>query len=192
MWHIHFLCLCHCGDVLIFSVGRGGHPKLHMLPYVCDTAAAQTFELLPKSCSLPKVLWNMPYFFLPWSAGPALRGSHMNLRVFTWYVPHYPSPPAQGLSSGWRDGALCWMCLLACLGCGVLEWHKFSSKSFKKVRSVQFACLIGFAATSLSSVWGTGTKCLLSVQSVQFMNSSGPGAKPCRCIGTRCTMLVNH
>ena len=51
----------------------------------------------------------------------------------------------------WLEG--CWLCLLACPGCGVvLEWRKFSSKSFKKSSSVHFACLTGSAASLFSSV----------------------------------------
>ena len=34
-----------------------------------------------------------------------------------------PSPPARSLWAGWRNGALCWLCLLACQcpGCGVVS-----------------------------------------------------------------------
>ena len=42
------------------------------------------------------------------------------------------------------------------------ELRKFSSKSFKEVRSVQFVCLIGSAASSFNSVRGPGAGQLLS------------------------------
>ena len=54
----------------------------------------------------------------------------------------------------------------------VPERYKFISKSFKKSLFSQFACLIGSAATSFSSVWGTGAKFLHSVLLVQFIQFS--------------------
>ena len=50
--------------------------------------------------------------------------------------PYYRRTEAVGLyafidTPEWRDSALCWRCLLACPGCGVVsKWNKFSSKSF--------------------------------------------------------------
>ena len=46
----------------------------------------------------------------------------------------------------------------------------------KRVNSVQFAYLIGSAASSFSSVRETGAKCLGSLHSVQFTNCPGPGS----------------
>ena len=74
-----------------------------------------------------------------------------------------------------------WCALLAVLAClsGVWSGVGVTQIQFKivlkRVRSVQFACLIGSAASSFSSVSGTGAKCLHSVHSVQFTNSSGLG-----------------
>ena len=61
---------------------------------------------------------------------------------------------------------------------GVWLWCRSDANSvqnrLKRVRSVQFACPIGSAASSFSSVRGRGAKCLISARSVQFTNSSGP------------------
>ena len=71
-----------------------------------------------------------------------------------------------------------WYALLAVLAClsGVWSGVGVTQIQFKialkRVRSVQFACLIGSAASSFSSVSGTGAKYL---HSVQFTNSSGLG-----------------
>ena len=88
-----------------------------------------------------------------------------------------PSQSARGLSPGWRDGAIRWLCFLACPGCGVLsERRNFISKPFKRVRSVQFACLIGSTASSVQfGALGSSA----SVQFVQF-SSVHELFRPCR------------
>ena len=47
----------------------------------------------------------------------------------------------------------------------------------KRVRSVEFAFLVGSVGSSFSSARGTGTRCLCSVHSVQFTNCSGPASE---------------
>ena len=77
------------------------------------------------------------------------------------------------MSPGRRDGALSWLCLPAVRG---VVWCRSDPNSvrnrFKRVRSVQFACQIGSAANSFSSVRRTGAKCLRSVRLVQFIQFS--------------------
>ena len=64
----------------------------------------------------------------------------------------------------------------ACLLVRDVVWHQSDANSaqnlLQKVRSVQFACLIGSNASSFSSVRGTASKSLRSFRSVQFIQFS--------------------
>ena len=64
----------------------------------------------------------------------------------------------------------------ACLLVWDVVWCRSDPNSvqnrLKGVRSVQFACLIGSAASSFKSGRGTGAKCLRSVRLVQFIQFS--------------------
>ena len=93
------------------------------------------------------------------------------------------SPPAE-IPARWPrvchlDGDMVRFAGCACLPVRGVVWCRSHAIQFKialkRVRSVHFACLIGSAASSFSSVSGTGAKCLHSVHSVQFTNSSGLG-----------------
>ena len=81
--------------------------------------------------------------------------------------------PARGTSPGWMAGALCWLCLLACVRGAV--WCR-SDANLVQNRLKKFF-KFSSPAQSFSSVLGTGAKCLRSVHSVQFNNSSGPKHK---------------
>ena len=74
------------------------------------------------------------------------------------------------------DGDMVRFAGCACLPVRGVVWCRSSAIQFKialkRLRSVQFACLIASAASSVSSVSGMGAKC---IHSVQFTNSSGLG-----------------
>ena len=87
-----------------------------------------------------------------------------------FYVPSSgnPSPPARGLSPGWRDDALCSLCLPACPGCGVYRSDANAVQNrLKQFFKVQFAWLI--SASSFSSARSTATNA--SVQTFSSIHS---------------------
>ena len=106
------------------------------------------------------------------------------------YIPHGDSSDSSGgcvlcyvLSAlwtpGWKDGALCWLCLLACPGCGVVsvyvvvvEWRRFILKSLRKNPFSSVRLLDRDVCHLFTSVRGTGARCLRPVRSVQFIQFS--------------------
>ena len=72
-----------------------------------------------------------------------------------------------GIGAGCRDSAICRLCLLPCLGCGMPSgWRNFSSKSFNKrlFSSVHMPDWVGCQFVQFS-LWQQA-KCLHSVHSV--------------------------
>ena len=135
LWNIHSVGACrqnmptpgHLPDRAgrVRELTRPSRSKFKMVWHQFGTAQFSSHQFVWKVCSAQFRHGNQ----VPPFSSVQARFSASSLQLFgrsretVRGVPssRNPSPPVRGLSPGWRDGVLCWLCLLPRPRCGVVS-----------------------------------------------------------------------